>query len=74
MEGYPYKIEIWSDYQNLTFFRKAQKLTRRQARWALFMTHFDFVLYYKPGKTIQAEDPLSRQADHEMGIDLDNTN
>ena len=27
-----------------------------------------------PGKTMQAEDPLSRQADHEMGIDLDNTN
>jgi len=38
------------------------------------MTHFDFVLYHKPGKTIQVKDPLSRQADHEIGIDLDNTN
>jgi len=38
------------------------------------MTHFDFVLYHKPGKTMQVEDPLSRQADYEMGIDLDNTN
>jgi len=38
------------------------------------MTRFDFVLYYKLGKTMQAEDPLFRQADHEMGIDLDNTN
>jgi len=38
------------------------------------MTRFDFVLYHKPGKMMQAEDPLSRQADHEMGIDLDNTN
>jgi len=38
------------------------------------MTHFDFVLYHKPGKMIQVEDPLSRRADHEMGIDLDNTN
>jgi len=62
------------DHQNLTFFRTAQKLTRRQARWALFMTFFDFVLYHKPEKTMQAENPLSRQADHEMGIDLDNTN
>ena len=35
---------------------------------------FDFVLYYKLEKTMQVEDPLSRQADHEMGIDLDNTN
>jgi len=38
------------------------------------MTRFDFVLYHKPGKMIQAEDPLSRRADHEIGIDLDNTN
>jgi len=60
LEGHPHKVEIWSDHQNLTFFRTVQKLTRRQARWALFMTHFDFVLYYKPGKTMQVEDPLSR--------------
>jgi len=38
------------------------------------MTHFDFVLYHKPEKTMQTEDPLSRQADHEMGINLNNTN
>jgi len=38
------------------------------------MTRFDFVLYHKPGKMIQAEDLLSRRADHEIGIDLDNTN
>jgi len=74
LEGHPHKIEIWSDHQNLTFFRTAQKLTRRQARWALFMTHFNFVLYHKLGKTMQAEDPLSRRADHKIGIDLDNTN
>ena len=74
LEGHPHKIEIWSDYQNLTFFRTAQKLTRRQARWALYMTHFDYILYYKLGKTMQAKNPLSRRADHEMGIDLDNTN
>jgi len=52
----------------------AQKLTRRQARWALFMTCFDFALYHKLGKTMQVEDPLSRQADHEMGTDLNNMN
>jgi len=74
LEGHPHKIEIWSDHQNLTFFKTAQKLTRRQARWALFMTRFDFVLYHKLGKTMQAEDSLSRRADHKIGIDLDNTN
>jgi len=74
LKGHPHKIEIWLDHQNLTFFRTAQKLTRRQARWALFMTHFDFVLYHKLGKTMQVEDPLSKQADHEIGINLNNTN
>jgi len=38
------------------------------------MTRFDFVLYYKPEKTMQAEDPLSRRTDYKMGIDLDNMN
>ena len=58
LEEHSYKVEIWSDHQNLIFFRTAQKLTRRQARWTLFMTYFDFVLYYKPEKIIQVEDPL----------------
>jgi len=74
LEGYPYKVEIWLDHQNLIFFRTAQKLTRRQARWVLFMTRFDFVLYHKLGKTMQVEDPLSRRADYEIGTDLDNMN
>jgi len=29
LEEHPHKIEIWLDYQNFTFFRTAQKLTRR---------------------------------------------
>jgi len=38
------------------------------------MTRFDFALYHKLEKTMQAKDPLSRRVDHEMGTDLDNTN
>jgi len=38
------------------------------------MTHFDFVLYHKPGKTMQAKDLLSRQADYKIETDLNNTN
>lgn len=38
LEGHPEKFEIWSDHQNLTYFKSAQKLTRRQARWALYLT------------------------------------
>ena len=52
LEGHLHKIEIWLDHQNLTFFRTAQKLTRRQARWALYITCFDYILYHELGKTM----------------------
>jgi len=38
------------------------------------MTRFDFILYHKLEKTMQVEDPLSKQADYEIGIDLNNMN
>ncbi|KAL7277513.1 hypothetical protein ACG7TL_008434 [Trametes sanguinea] len=72
LEGHPEKVEIWSDHQNLTYFKTAQKLTRRQARWALYLTRFNFVLRHKPGKTMLTADPLSRRPDHEEGVELDN--
>ena len=36
------KFEIWTDHKNLEYFIKAQKLNRRQARWALYLSRFDF--------------------------------
>jgi len=38
------------------------------------MTRFNFVLYHKLEKMMRVEDPLSQRVDHEMGIDLNNTN
>jgi len=32
LEGAATKFEIWTDYKNLKYFMKAQKLNRRQAR------------------------------------------
>jgi hypothetical protein len=32
------------DYQNLTYFQKAQKLLDQQARWSLFISEFDIKL------------------------------
>jgi len=31
LEGAQYKFEIWTDYKNLEYFMKVQKLNRRQA-------------------------------------------
>ena len=73
LEGHPIPIEIHSDHKNLTFFKVPQKLTRRQARWSLYLTRFNFVLTHKPGKKMYVSDPLSRRPDHEEGVNLDNS-
>jgi hypothetical protein len=74
LEGHPKVIEILSDHQNLTYFKNAQKLSRRQARWALYLTRFNFTLKHKPGKSMLTADPLSRRPDHEEGVIFDNEN
>jgi hypothetical protein len=71
LEGCKYTIDIWTDHKNLEYFQKAQKLSRRQARWAQFLTRFDFTLTHKPGKHNKA-DELSRRRDHKQGIENDN--
>jgi ribonuclease HI len=72
LEGHPEEVEVWSDHQNLTYFRQAHKLTRRQARWSLVLTRFNFIIRHRPGKTMVRADPLSRRPDHGEGVDQDN--
>jgi len=40
-----------------------QKLNRQQARWALFLSRFDFVLKHVPGSKMEKADKLSRRPD-----------
>ena len=63
LEGAQYKFEIWTDHKNLEYFMKAQKLNRRQARWALYLSRFDFTLKHVAGAKIGKADGLSRRAD-----------
>ena len=49
LEGVQFQFEIWMDHKNLEYFMKAQKLNRRQARWALYLSWFDFTLKHVPG-------------------------
>ena len=59
LEGTKYKIEILNDHQNLTYFRSAQNLNRRQARWSLYLSRFDFELIHRPGRHSAKPDALS---------------
>ena len=38
LEGAQFKFEIWTDHKNLEYFMKTQKLNRRQAKWALYLS------------------------------------
>ena len=52
LEGAKDHFEIWMDYKNLEYFMKAQKLNKRQARQALYLSRFDFALKYIAGKSM----------------------
>ena len=51
------------DHKNLEYFIKVQKLNRRQARWVLYLSQFDFTLKHVLGSKIGKADGLSRRAD-----------
>ena len=74
LEGAQSKFEIWTDHKNLEYFMKAQKLNRRQARWALYLSQFDFTLKHVPGTKMGKADGLSRRLDWKVGIERDNEN
>ena len=74
LEGAQYKFEIWTDYKNLEYFMKAQKLNQRQARWALYLSRFDFTLKHVAGSKMGKANGLSRRADWKVGMDKDDEN
>ena len=56
-------FEIWTDHQNLMYFREAKKINRRQARWYGELQDYDFTLVHKKGMQMGKADLLSRRAD-----------
>jgi len=74
LEGAYFKFKIWTDYKNLEYFMKAQKLNHKQAQWALYLLRFDFTLKYIPETKIGKVDGLSRQSDWKIGVENDNDN
>ena len=63
LEGGEHPIDIISDHKNLLYFATARTLTRRQARWSLFLSRFHFTITYRPGRLGGKPDALSRRSD-----------
>ncbi|GBE86078.1 hypothetical protein SCP_0806020 [Sparassis crispa] len=60
LDGSLHPIVIHSDHKNLTYYRTAQKLNRRQAPWSLFLSQFELQLVHVPGMQMIQSDTLSR--------------
>jgi len=72
LEGAKLEFEIWTDHKNLQYFMTSQKLNRRQAQWALYLSRFNFTLKHIPGKSMGKADGLSRRPDWQEGVEKNN--
>ena len=68
------KFEIWTDYKSLEYFMKVQKLNRRQARQALYLSRSNFTLKHVLESKMEKINSLSRRPDWEVGVERDNEN
>ena len=64
LEGLDAEFEIVSDHSNLEYWRTAQDLTRRQARWSLYLSRFNFRLVHRAGKSNTQANALSCMSHH----------
>ena len=72
MEGAKLEFKIWTDHKNLQYFMTSQKLNRRQAQWALYLSRFNFTLKHIPEKSMGKADRLSRRLDWQEGVEKNN--
>jgi transposase InsO family protein len=55
-----HEVLVHSDHKNLSYFRKAQLLKPRHARWAEFLNEFSFKISHIDGNANAVADALSR--------------
>jgi RNase H-like domain found in reverse transcriptase/Integrase zinc binding domain len=66
IQGSGHTTIVYSNHKNLTYFRTAQKLNDRQARWSLYLSGFDLKLIHLPGTKMVQSNALSRWPDYGM--------
>ena len=59
IQGTSHPVTIITDHKNLSYIKDPCKLSRRQARWSLFLQDFDIVWKVLPGTKLAPADALS---------------
>jgi transposase InsO family protein len=62
LEGSALPIKVLTDHKNLEHFMSTKTLNRRQVRWSQYLSRFDFVIQYRPGKLGGKPDALTRRS------------
>ncbi|KAI0996566.1 hypothetical protein K3495_g11617 [Podosphaera aphanis] len=52
---------VLSDHKNLRHFMTVRTLNERQMRWSQFLSNFNFIIKFRPGKQAARPDALSRR-------------
>jgi len=68
LEGANHRILIQCDHKDLEYFQTSKVLSRRQARWAVIVSSYNFVIEQLAGNKNPADGP-SRRPDYEIGYE-----
>jgi hypothetical protein len=63
LEGTEVSIDVITDHKNLEYFCTTQILSRRQAWWSTFLSGFNMVIRFRPGRLGTKPDALTHQPD-----------
>lgn len=63
LQGIAEPISVITDHKNLEYFMSTKTLNRRQARWSEFLSRFNFVISYRPGRLGGKPDALTRRSE-----------
>jgi hypothetical protein len=73
LAGLPPKIIVYSDHQNLLYWKEPHKISRHVAREVLQLSEYNIEICHIKGTANGRADALSRRPDYDQGIE-DNTN
>ena len=74
LESLHHTIDIITNHKNLEYFLSTKTLSRRQARWLEYLSAFNMVVHFHPGKLGEKPDSLTCQMDYYLkGGDRDYT-
>jgi hypothetical protein len=73
LAGSPHKVIVYSDPQNLLYWKEPHKISRQVAREVLCLSEYNIEIHHIKGTANRCADTLSRRPDHDQGTE-DNTN